>query len=145
MLSFLTGDLRFTSHISKGSTCFPDLVILLSNPKSAPKIKEHLHPIRRTVKVQPISLPQQYFGSGKKYRERTIRASVRGLKRCTVVEDRHYLGSPPRCPNSAHRPNCRRCHCGCAGRRFERCLPSFPTGTPLSGSGAPRRCWHDQQ
>ena len=84
-------------------------------------------------------------GSGKKYRERTIGASVRGLNRCTLVEDRHYLGSPPRCPNSAHRPNCRRCHCECAGHRFERCFPNFPTGTPLSGSGAPRRCWHDQQ
>ena len=40
MLSFLTEDLRLTSDISKSSTCFPDLVILLSNPKSAPKFKE---------------------------------------------------------------------------------------------------------
>ena len=39
-MSFLTEDLRLTSDISKSSTCFPDLVILLSNPKSAPKFKE---------------------------------------------------------------------------------------------------------
>ena len=44
MLSFLTEDLRLTSDISKSSTCFSDLVILLSNPKSALKFKERSAP-----------------------------------------------------------------------------------------------------
>ena len=54
MLSFLTEDLRLTSDISKSSTCFSDLVILLSNPKSAPKLEELLGRFDVSAKVRLV-------------------------------------------------------------------------------------------